>query len=114
MSHVLMKKNLAKALMEASTHDVADEHVQKFGLGGLVSSIFGGGGGGASTNYKPPPIVKQNFVPQINTLQGQQKDVYGQQKNLANTLLNQSNGQGPNPAQAQFAQNTGTNVANQA
>lgn len=37
-----------------------------------------------------------------------------QQQELANALLAQSQGQGPNPAQAQLAQNTGANVANQA
>ncbi len=115
MSHVMMKKSLAKALMESGMHDVSDEHVQKFGLGGVVSSIFGGGGGGsAKSDYAPPPIVKQNFLPQISTLQGNQAQTYGQQQNLAKTLLDQSNGSGPNPAQAQFNQNTAANVANQA
>lgn len=114
MSHVVMKKNLAKALMDSGMHDVADEHLQHFGLGGLVHSILGGGGGSAPANYKPPPIVKQDFLPQIKTLQGEQGNVYGQQQSLANTLLNQSQGQGPNPAQAALNQNTGNNIAAQA
>lgn len=113
MSHVVMKKNLAKMLMDSSMHDVKDEHLQHFGLGGLVSSILGGGGS-SSANYKPPPIIKQDFLPQIKNLQGEQSNVYGQQQSLANTLLNQSMGQGPNPAQMQLAQNTGTNIENQA
>ena len=37
-----------------------------------------------------------------------------QQQDLANALLAQSQGQGPNPAQAQLAQNTSNNIAQQA
>lgn len=107
MSHVIMKKNLAKALMDAGM-----EHFDFGGMltGGLLSS----GQNGVSSNYKPPPINTQNFMPQIQNLQGEQQNTYNQQQSLANTLLNQSNGMGPNPAQAALNQNTGTNVANQA
>lgn len=45
---------------------------------------------------------------------GNQSNVFNQQQGLANQLQAESLGQGPNPAQAQLAQNTGTNVANQA
>lgn len=61
-----------------------------------------------------PGISTQNFQPGLNQLQNQQSDVYGQQAGLANQLLAQTQGYGPNPAQAQLAQNTGQNVANQA
>jgi hypothetical protein len=55
----------------------------------------------------------------VNSLQGQngignQSNVFNQEQGLSNQLQNQVNGEGPNPAQAQLAQNTGTNVANQA
>lgn len=43
-----------------------------------------------------------------------QQDVYNQQAQLAQQLQAQSMGQGPNPAQAQLAQNTAANTANQA
>lgn len=45
---------------------------------------------------------------------GNQSSVYNQQQGLANALMAQSQGAGPNPAQAQLAQNTGANVSNQA
>lgn len=116
MSHVMMKKSLAKALMDSGIHDISPEHVQRFGLGGVVDSIFGGGGGSsAKSNYTPPPIVKQDFLPQIQTQQNNQAQTYGQQQSLANTLLSQSNGTGGlSPAQNQLNQQTGNNVANQA
>lgn len=67
-------------------------------------------------NYQAnaPTIGQQNFAPQVNRLQNQQAQTYQQQQNLANALLAQSRGQGPNPAQEQLAQNTGQNVAQQA
>jgi hypothetical protein len=40
--------------------------------------------------------------------------VYGQQQQLADMLMQQSQGQGPNPAQAMFNQNTAQNVQRQA
>lgn len=43
-----------------------------------------------------------------------QSSVYNQQQQLANALQMQAQGVGPNPAQDQFAQNTGANVASQA
>lgn len=59
---------------------------------------------------------QQNFV---NALQaqngiGNQSNVFNQQQGLANQLQLQAQGQGPNPAMAQFNQATGQNVANQA
>jgi len=43
-----------------------------------------------------------------------QSDVFAQQQALASQLQQQAMGQGPNPAQAQLAQNTGNNIAQQA
>ncbi len=60
-----------------------------------------------------PGISTQQFGGGINNLEGQQQDVYNQQAGLANQLLAQTQGQGPNPVQDQLAQNTGQNVANQ-
>ena len=45
---------------------------------------------------------------------GNQSQVYNQQQALAQQLGQMAQGQGPNPVQAQLAQNTGQNVANQA
>ncbi len=60
-----------------------------------------------------PGIATQNYNPQIQNLQNQQQSTYNQQQGLANALLAQSQGYGPNPAMAQFNQNTGANVAQQ-
>lgn len=55
----------------------------------------------------------------IQALEGQnaigtQSNNLAQQQQLAGQLQNQANGQGPNPVQAQLAQNTSANTANQA
>lgn len=98
MSHVVMKKSLAKALMDAGVENFA---------GGGLSGFFGVGAEG-------PKLTSQDFTHQVNEQYGQQQDVYGQQQSLANQLLQQSQGKGPNPALAQLNQATGANVANQA
>lgn len=54
----------------------------------------------------------------VNAMQAQgglanQSNVFQQQQQLANQLQQQAMGQGPNPAQAQLAQNTAANVAQQ-
>lgn len=49
-----------------------------------------------------------------NGLNANQAGVYGQQQGLANQYQMMANGQGPNPAQAQLAQNTGQNIQQQA
>lgn len=54
----------------------------------------------------------------VNAMQAQgglanQNNVFQQQQQLANQLQQQAMGQGPNPAQAQLAQNTAANVAQQ-
>ena len=66
------------------------------------------------------PTTQSNYQPGmdlgLNAVQagmGSQGSIQAQQQGLANQLLAQSQGQGPNPAQAQLAQNTANNVATQ-
>lgn len=47
-------------------------------------------------------------------IQGAQQGLYGQQQGLADVLMAQSRGEGPNPAQAQYQQNVNQNIAQQA
>lgn len=104
-THTIMKHGLAKALIEAGVH-----HFAGGGIVGALGDILG-----TSNDYQAinPQIDKRNYNPQIDTLQGRQNDVYGQQQNLAQSLLAQSQGEGPNPAQAMLNQKTGQNVAQQ-
>jgi hypothetical protein len=101
----------------------------------LVSSLTGGetgNSGGAGVNYKADgtPLQTPTTVDQANNAYTQAQSGLSQQQNFLNAvnaqngLGNQSavynqlqgvaNGTGPNPAQAQLAQATGANVANQA
>ena len=71
------------------------------------------------TAYNQTQTGLQNQQAFINALQaqngiGNQSSVFAQQQALANQLQNVANGTGPNPAQAQLAQATGANTANQA
>ncbi len=50
----------------------------------------------------------------MGQLQGNQQALYGQQQGLADALLAQSRGQGPNPAQIQLRQDTDRAIAQQA
>lgn len=107
-THTVMKHSLAKALIESGM-----EHFSGGGIMGAIGGILGMG----KSDYNGGPaqnIYKQNFTPQIAGLQDQENAVYNQQQALANALLAQSQGQGPNPVQAQLAQNTGQNMAGQA
>lgn len=61
-----------------------------------------------------PDIQTQDYSPALTEQYGNQQNIYGQQQNLANTLLAQSQGYGPNIAQAQLNQATGQNAAQQA
>lgn len=109
MSHVIMKKNLAKALMDAG--------MEHFDLGGSVGgALTAQNGYGASLAN----TANTNYQPTINTaatnsLAGSStaNNLQAQQQSLANTLLAQSQGAGPNPAQTALNQSTGENVANQ-
>lgn len=59
---------------------------------------------------------QQGFVNQLQAQNGvgNQSQVFNQQQQLAGQLQNQAKGQGPNPVQAQLAQNTAQNVGQQA
>lgn len=122
-SHAVMSKSLAKALIESG--------VQHYDLGGIVAGPMGlvGGGLGSSVGslvggfsdaaglnntFQARNLPTQDLMPKINQAQNQQQDIYAQQQNLAQTLLNQSQGVGPNPAQAMLAQGTGQNMQQQA
>lgn len=105
MSHQVSKE-LAQKLRE--------QGVNGYFIGGVVkavmnpvSQVIGGitGGLAAKNNYTASPVGvdQQKF-----------NDVYGQQQQLAQALLAQSQGQGPNPALAQLNMATGQNVATQA
>lgn len=107
------------------------------GIGSAVGDLFGGAENNAGFTAKAAPIANPVTKAQLDTgyntaqtaLTGQQdlatalaaqngmqnqSNVFGQQQNLANALQMQAQGQGPNPAQAQLAQNTAANTANQA
>lgn len=96
-------------------------------MSSVVSSIFGGPAPGS---VQTQPLTQASTVDQANQTYQQSQDALSQQQGLLsalqaqNGLQNQSqvynqqqgivNGTGPNPAQAQLAQATGANVANQA
>jgi hypothetical protein len=100
---------------------------------GAISGLVGAGGGAAGTSFAGPAsgtILNPTTVGQANTAYSGNQQALAQQQALLqalqaqNGLQNQSNvynqlqqvvsGQGPNPAQAQLAQSTGANTANQA
>lgn len=60
-----------------------------------------------------PGITLQDLSAPIGTTQMQSQAVYNNQANLANTLMTQARGQGPNPALAQLHNTTAQNVQNQ-
>lgn len=94
-------------------------------------SFMGGGAGGggftakgatqeqadqATGNVQNSYESQQKFLQALSQQNGvqNQQDVFLQQKALADQLQQQTMGQGPNPAQAQLAQNTGANIQQQA
>lgn len=130
-THTVMPHNLAKALMEAG--------MQHFDVGGPVAPAYVPQGPGPATtesgnagflgslfgqskyNANLAPVQQTDYGNVINTSAqnalagyGNSQNIQAQQQELANALLAQSQGNGPNPAQAQLAQSTGANVANQA
>ena len=126
-THTVMPKKLAQALMEAGMKhfDIGgsianvpkegpDPTIQYLDNNGGVSGILGGLAPQNDFNASTPNITTQNFAPQIANLQGQQQQAYNQQQNLAQALLAQSQGKGPNPALAQLYQTTAQNVQQQA
>lgn len=112
------------------------DHIQHFDSGGQATPMTtftapapgagsgstpvtqGGLGGGlsAQTNYQAtaPGITTQNFAPAINNAQEQEQNLYGQQEGTLGQLGEVASGQGPNPAETELAQATGTNIANTA
>jgi len=96
-------------------------------VGGAVGGPTTNGGFGSlftpqsAFNAQLAPTTQLNYTPVVNqaanqALQGQQQfnqNLTGEQA-LAQQFINQGNGQGPNPAQAQLAQNTAGNMAQQA
>lgn len=105
--HVLMKHSLAKALLDAGIQHYDTGGTTQGGIGGFLTP---------QNNFQvtAPVINTQDFQPQLQTLQNRGNDIYAKQQNLAQALLNQSQGTGPNPALAQLNETTGRNVANTA
>jgi hypothetical protein len=100
---------------------------------GAIGGLLGTSGGASGTGYSKPAtanILQPTTVDQANAQYQNAQSALGQQQaflqatQAQNGLQNQQNvfgqlqgvaaGQGPNPAQAQLAQATGANVANQA
>lgn len=79
---------------------------------GLVSSVFGGGPDqGVNSTFNQAPITDQsNLTGNINQSYGQTQGNLGNENALAQQLLAQSQGQGPNPAQAMLNQATQQNI----
>lgn len=96
----------------------------------FIGSAFGQNGTGLNYKAQSANILDPATIAQANTAYGQTQDALAQQQALVNALQGQNgiqnqsnvfnqlqgvaNGTGPNPAQAQLAQSTGANVANQA
>lgn len=126
-THTVMPHSLAKALIESG--------MKHFDVGGAVGQgtapassgvgengwgVFGPMFGEQSYNAATAPVQETNYSPTVDTASGNALAGYGQsqaiqqqQQTLAAQLLAQSQGAGPNPAQAQLAQNTGQNAAMQ-
>ncbi len=103
--------------------DLAPTTTAPSGVGGSTTQggIIGGLTPQSSFQAVLAPTTQLNYAPAVNQATnqalagyGQTQQNIGQEQDLANTFLAEGRGQGPNPAQAQLAENTGTNVANQA
>jgi len=70
---------------------------------GFVSSILGAANAENTATVGAPAIQQQNLTGQINALTPQQQQ-------LTQMLMNQSQGNGPNPAQAMLNQATNNNI----
>lgn len=126
-THTVMPKKLAEALMEAGMHH--------FDSGGVAPTQSFGNQTSQTLGFSPwmqqqanqvdalqgmnlynaqaPNIQTQNFTPQIAGTRQAQANTYQAQNNLAQQLLAQSQGRGPNIAQTQLANATGQNVSAQ-
>lgn len=138
-----LPKSLAKALIEAGVPAHNFGGLIDRGAGSLLGATIGGalgpvgsmigGAYGAGTGVKGISnplkdglgldnrftafyngLSPDDLINRINQQQQRQTDIYGQQQNLAQALLAQSQGQGPNPAAAMLAQQSGNNVQQQA
>lgn len=108
-THAVMKASLAKALIEAGI-----EHHDLGGLiGGAISGLAGGMTHQNQFHGELAPTTQSVYAPTIDQAQKNALAVNPQQQALAQTLLAQSQGVGPNPVQDQLNQNTGATVAAQ-
>lgn len=65
----------------------------------------------SSYEAKAPDITKQDTLGRINTASGEAAAPIAQQQQLANALMQQTQGYGPNPAQIALNQQTNRNIA---
>lgn len=79
------------------------------GLGGFNKGMAEGMGALSTYEAHMPEIDRQNFMAAIKQSQENSQNVYGQQQALAQQLIGQTQGQGPNPALEQLKQTTGQN-----
>lgn len=130
-THTVMKHSLAKALMDAG--------MEHFDVGGMAAPVAAPQGPGPATSASgdagffgdlfgqnkyeanSAPLAQTDYGNLINTAAnnatagyGNSQNIQAQQQQLADALLAQSQGKGPNIAQDTLNQATGTNVANQA
>lgn len=75
-----------------------------------IGSLLGDVVGGNSDYHVDDPYSHDQLMQALNN----SNQVYGQQQNLGNMLMAQSQGQGPNPAQLQYQQNTQQAIQNSA
>lgn len=123
-----LPKSLAKALIDEG---LVENHflggaAGLSAVGGLAGGLVGRGMGsfmnplieglGLNNNFNAfyNGLMPQDLVGRVNQSQARQTEIYNQQQNLAQALLAQSQGLGPNPAAAMLAQQTGNNVQQQA
>lgn len=85
------------------------------GVGNAIGGVFGSIGGGAAEGagainqfQAQNPYSQAVLQDELN----KQAQLYGDQQSLAQVLQAQMAGQGPNPAQTQYQQNVGANIAN--
>lgn len=77
-----------------------------FGDGGVADPLYKGLG--LNNPYQASNPYAQQY---LQTMADQQGAIYGGQQQLASQLQNLAAGQGPNPAQLQYQQNVGQNIA---
>lgn len=94
------------------------------GIGNVLGSVVGGPVGGLSKGFSEaagtqsqyqagmPGIYQQNFQPGLSQSASGFNQNINSQNELAQALMAQSRGEGPNPALLQLQQTTGQNMAN--